>query len=35
MVYEVPHRVRDCVADMNEIFGADRRVTLARELTEN
>ena len=34
MVYEVPHRVRDCVADMNEIFGADRRVTLARELTK-
>lgn len=34
VVYEVPHRVRDCVADMNELFGADRRVTLARELTK-
>ncbi len=34
VVYEVPHRVRDCVADMNELFGADRQVTLARELTK-
>ncbi|MGH8509157.1 MAG: 16S rRNA (cytidine(1402)-2'-O)-methyltransferase [Gammaproteobacteria bacterium] len=34
VIYEVPHRVRDCVADMYELLGADRRVTLTRELTK-
>lgn len=32
--YESPHRVEACVADMAEIFGAQREVVLLRELTK-
>lgn len=32
--YEAPHRILECVQDMRAIFGADRRVVLARELTK-
>ena len=32
--YEAPHRILDTLADMVEIFGAERYVVLARELTK-
>ncbi len=32
--YEAPHRIVACVADMIAVFGADRRITIARELTK-
>lgn len=32
--YEAPHRIVECLQDMQDIFGADRLVTLARELTK-
>ena len=32
--YEAPHRILECVQDMAAIFGSDRRVVLARELTK-
>ncbi len=32
--YEAPHRVLDSVVDMAAILGAERRVTIARELTK-
>ena len=32
--YEAPHRIVDSVRDMAEIFGAERRVVIARELTK-
>ncbi|MDO4426961.1 MAG: 16S rRNA (cytidine(1402)-2'-O)-methyltransferase [Moraxella sp.] len=32
--YEAPHRILDCLADMAQTFGADRRVTFCRELTK-
>ncbi|MDP1558693.1 MAG: 16S rRNA (cytidine(1402)-2'-O)-methyltransferase [Nitrosomonas sp.] len=32
--YEAPHRILDCVADMIEVFGAQRQLTIARELTK-
>ncbi|MEY2862853.1 MAG: rRNA ((1402)-2-O)-methyltransferase [Pseudomonadota bacterium] len=32
--YEAPHRIVDCLADLVEIFGADRDATLAREITK-
>lgn len=32
--YEAPHRILECIADMIDIFGAQRGVTLARELTK-
>lgn len=32
--YEAVHRVADTVADLTAIFGADRRIALARELTK-
>ena len=32
--YEAPHRILDTLADMVEVFGADRYVVLARELTK-
>jgi len=34
MVYEAPHRLLECLDDMREILGGDRRVVLARELTK-
>lgn len=32
--YEAPHRILDCVKDMAEIFGTDRAVGFAREITK-
>jgi 16S rRNA (cytidine1402-2'-O)-methyltransferase len=32
--YEAPHRILECIEDMCAIFGLQRRVTLARELTK-
>jgi 16S rRNA (cytidine1402-2'-O)-methyltransferase len=32
--YEAPHRIIECLEDMNSIFGADRVITLAREITK-
>ncbi len=32
--YEAPHRILDCVADLVTVFGAQRQLTIARELTK-
>ena len=32
--YEAPHRVNDCVADLAAVFGNERRLLIARELTK-
>lgn len=32
--YEAPHRILECVADMMDTFGAQRQLTIARELTK-
>ncbi|MER0171318.1 MAG: 16S rRNA (cytidine(1402)-2'-O)-methyltransferase [Nitrosomonas sp.] len=32
--YEAPHRILECIADMIDIFGAQREITVARELTK-
>ena len=32
--YEAPHRVMDCVADLAAVFGVERRILFARELTK-
>ncbi|PTQ80972.1 16S rRNA (cytidine1402-2'-O)-methyltransferase [Nitrosospira multiformis] len=32
--YEAPHRILECIADMTEVFGRDRRIIFARELTK-
>ena len=32
--YEAPHRVVDCVADLCAVFGDEREIVLARELTK-
>ena len=32
--YEAPHRILDCVKNMTEVFGADRPVGFAREITK-
>jgi len=32
--YEAPHRIVECVTDMANILGGDRRVVIARELTK-
>src|SRR5690606_2370694 len=32
--YEAPHRILECLVDMEACFGASREVTLARELTK-
>ncbi|CAM3796867.1 16S rRNA (cytidine(1402)-2'-O)-methyltransferase [Avibacterium endocarditidis] len=32
--YESTHRILDCLADMEKVFGADRYVVLARELSK-
>lgn len=33
--YETPHRILDCLLDMQKIWGNERRVCLARELTKS
>jgi len=32
--YEAPHRILDCVADLITVFGEQRQLTIARELTK-
>ena len=32
--YEAPHRILECVTDMLAVFGPDRALTIARELTK-
>lgn len=32
--YEAPHRIVECVEDMANILGANRRITIAREITK-
>ncbi|HET7833955.1 MAG TPA: 16S rRNA (cytidine(1402)-2'-O)-methyltransferase [Gallionella sp.] len=32
--YEAPHRIVECIADMNTVLGASRQVVLAREVTK-
>ena len=32
--YEAPHKLRQTLSDMAEVFGADRRISLCRELTK-
>lgn len=32
--YESPHRIVDSLTDMAEVFGADRQITVAREITK-
>lgn len=32
--YEAPHRILECVADLATVLGANRQITLARELTK-
>jgi len=34
LFYEAPHRVTETLADITTVFGADRRVVVARELTK-
>ncbi len=34
IIYEAPHRILDCVKDMVEVFGAERPVGFAREITK-
>ena len=33
-MYESVHRIKDCLADLVDIFGADRRAFIGRELTK-
>lgn len=32
--YEAPHRIVECVADLQAVFGAEREIVLAREITK-
>lgn len=32
--YEAPHKLKNTLADMQNVFGADRKIALARELTK-
>jgi 16S rRNA (cytidine1402-2'-O)-methyltransferase len=34
LFYEAPHRIVECLADMEQSFGAGREITFARELTK-
>jgi 16S rRNA (cytidine1402-2'-O)-methyltransferase len=34
IIYEAPHRILECVKDMAEVFGHDRPVGFAREITK-
>lgn len=34
LVYEAPHRLLECLQDMQKVLGGERRVLLARELTK-
>ncbi|MCI8980447.1 MAG: hypothetical protein HFE52_07250 [Clostridia bacterium] len=32
--YEAPHKLRNTLSDMEKVFGGDRKIALARELTK-
>lgn len=32
--YEAPHRILECVADLQTVFGGERQIVLAREITK-
>jgi 16S rRNA (cytidine1402-2'-O)-methyltransferase len=32
--YEAPHRILGCIEDLSEVLGADREITIGRELTK-
>ena len=32
--YEAPHRILECVADLRTVFGGERQIVLAREITK-
>ena len=32
--YEAPHRIAECVADLAEVFGGEREILIAREMTK-
>ncbi|MDE2118727.1 MAG: 16S rRNA (cytidine(1402)-2'-O)-methyltransferase, partial [Betaproteobacteria bacterium] len=32
--YEAPHRILECVADLQAVFGGERQIVLAREITK-
>lgn len=32
--YEAPHRILECVADLHNVFGGERQIVLAREITK-
>lgn len=32
--YEAPHRILECVADLHAVFGGEREIVLAREITK-
>lgn len=34
ILYEAPHRIVSCLTDIQEIFGAERRIGFAREITK-
>jgi 16S rRNA (cytidine1402-2'-O)-methyltransferase len=34
ILYEAPHRIRECLLDIVEIMGAERKLAIARELTK-
>lgn len=34
VLFESPHRIRECLADLEAVLGSDRRAVLARELTK-
>ena len=34
ILYEAPHRILECLQDMEQVFGADRPALLAREITK-
>lgn len=34
VLYEAPHRIVECIEDLTHVLGADRRITIAREITK-
>lgn len=34
VLYEAPHRIVECIVDLASVLGAERRITIAREITK-